>query len=405
MSKTLITGIGVAAPTGLGIERYWSATLDRRHGIDEVIGFDASKYPARLAGQVRDFDPAEHIPNRLLPQTDRVTRLSLAVADWAMADAAVPVADLPYYDMGVIVSNGQGGSEFTHREFRKLWSKGPEFVSVYESFAWFYAANAGQISIRHGLRGPSGVLVGEQAGGLDALGHARRTLRQGAKLMLAGGADSAFDPWGFLSQYAHGRVSRQDDPEHAYLPFDRRANGYVPAEGAAILVLEDGESAEARNANCYGELVGYASTFDPAPDSGRPSTLGRAIELALADAGIDAADVGVVYADSAGLVELDTIEAQAIVDVFGPRGVPVTAPKSAYGRLGAGGGPLDVASALLGMRDSVIPPTVHTADVPDEYGIDLVTGAPRPVEHDTALVLARGYGGFNSAIVLRGTTN
>jgi act minimal PKS chain-length factor (CLF/KS beta) len=351
------------------------------------------------------------VPNRLLPQTDRVTRLSLAAADWALADASVtPNAPgwektekmLSPYDMGVVLSNGQGGSEFTHREFHKLWNSGPEFVSVYESFAWFYAANSGQVSIRHGLRGPSGVLVGEQAGGLDALGQARRTLRRGAKLVLAGGADSAFDPWGFISQYSHGRVSRQADPDRAYLPFDRAANGYVPAEGAAILIIEDADSAARRDVPQYGELAGYAATFDPAPGSPRPPTLRRAIELALADADMTPADVDVVYADSAGLVELDEAEAEALVAVFGPYGVPVTAPKSGCGRLGAGGGPLDVATALLGMRDSVIPPTVHTTDVPDEYGIDLVLGAPRAWPHDVALVLARGYGGFNSAIVLRG---
>jgi act minimal PKS chain-length factor (CLF/KS beta) len=400
-STAVITGIGIVAPTGLGAKEYWEATLEGRSGIETITGFDAPSYPVSLAGQVRDFDSTEHIPSRLLPQTDRVTRLSLAAADWALADSAVHTESLSWYDMGVVFSNGQGGFEFTHREFQKLWNSGPEFVSVYESFAWFYAANTGQASIRHGMRGPSGVLVGEQAGGLDAIGQARRTVRKGTRLVLTGGADSAFDPWGYLSQYSHGRLSRQTDPALAYLPFDRAANGYVPAEGAANLVVEEEAAAKGRGAHCYGEIAGYAATFDPAPGSPRPSALGRAIELALADAGVRAADVDVVFADSAGLADLDRIEAAALADVFGPAGVPVTAPKAGFGRLGAGGGPLDVATALLGMRDSVIPPTVHTTDVPEQYAIDLVIGEPREQPVRVALVLARGYGGFNSAIVLR----
>src|SRR5207244_3811988 len=121
------------------------------------------------------------------------------------------------------------GFAFTHREFRKLWAEGPASVSVYESFAWFYAVNTGQISIRNGLRGPSSALVAEQAGGLDAVGHARRTVRAGTPLVVTGGVDSALDPWGWVSQLADGRVSRAADPARAYLPFDARASGHVPA--------------------------------------------------------------------------------------------------------------------------------------------------------------------------------
>lgn len=217
--------------------------------------------------------------------------------------------------------------------------------------------------------------------------------------MVTGGFDSAFDPWGFLSQNSHGQLSRAAVPGLAYRPFDRAVDGYVPGEGGAVLVLEAGTSARNRAAPSYGEIAGYAATFDPQPGSGRPPTLRRAIELAMADAGVSTVDA--VFADSAGVPALDRIEAAAITDVFGPRGVPVTAPKAGFGRLGAGGGPVDVLTALLSIRDSVVPPTPHTTDVPADYGLDLVLGAPRERRVDTALVLARGYGGFNSALVVR----
>ncbi|MCQ8774737.1 ketosynthase chain-length factor [Streptomyces telluris] len=400
--RTVITGIGVTAPNGLGTEAFWKAVLAGHTGIGPVTRFDASRYASSLAGQIDDFDAAEHLNSRLLPQTDPSTRLALVAADWALTDAGVSPDTLPDYDMGVVTSNAMGGFDFTHREFDKLWNKGPDFVSVYESFAWFYAVNTGQISIRHKLRGPSAALVGEQAGGLDALGHARRTVRRGTPLVVAGGVDSALDPWGYVSQLAGGRVTTATDPARAYLPFSADASGYVPGEGGAILVAEDEASARERGAQqVYGELAGYAATFDPAPGTGRPPALRRAAEAALADAGLAPGDIDVVFADGAGVPGLDAAEAAAISGVFGAGAVPVTAPKALTGRLYSGGGPLDVATALLSIRDGVIPPTPTGAPVPEAYGLDLVRGAPRDQRVRTALVLARGRHGFNSAVVVR----
>ncbi len=398
----VVTGMGVVAPNGLGAERYWEATLKGRSGISRLTRFDVSEYQAQLAGQILDFDAAEHLPSRLLPQTDVSTRLALAAAQWALDDAKIDAAALTDYDMGVVTSNASGGFEFTHREFKKLWSQGPRSVSVYESFAWFYAVNTGQISIRHGMRGPSSALVAEQAGGLDAVGHARRTARRGTPLVVTGGVDSAFDPWGWVSHLSRGQVSPITDPRRAYLPFDAGACGHVPGEGGAILVLEDAEAAQRRGApRVYGEIAGYACTFDPPPGSSRPLGLRRAAEVALADAGITPEDIDVVFADSAGLPDLDRTEAAAISELFASHAVPVTAPKALTGRLLSGGGPLDLVAALLSIRDGVIPATAGTTEVPEDYLIDLVRGEPRPTRVRAALVLARGRWGFNSAVVVR----
>ncbi|GHB08713.1 ketosynthase chain-length factor [Streptomyces thermoviolaceus] len=402
--RVAITGVGVIAPGGTGTEAYWQSLLSGVSSIRELTRFDASRYPCRLAGQIDDdFDTAGLVPARLLPQTDISTRYALVAGHHALSDAGVasgPEA-APDYAMGVVTSTAQGGFDFTHREFRKLWHQGPEYVSVYESFAWFYAVNTGQLSIRHTLRGPSAALVAEQAGGLDAIGHARRTVRRGTPLMLTGGIDSAFDPWGWSSQLAGGLVSTVDDPERAYLPFDDDASGYVPGEGGAMFVLEDLDAALRRGAErIWGEVAGYAATFDPAPGTGRPPGLARAAELALADAGLAPDDVSVVFADGAGVPRLDRAEAAALTALFGPRGVPVTAPKALTGRLCAGGGPADLAAAVLALRDQVVPATGRTVNVPEEYALDLVTGEPREAALSTALVLARGRHGFNSALVI-----
>ncbi|MGY5012581.1 ketosynthase chain-length factor [Streptomyces sp. 900105755] len=402
MTRTVVTGIGALAANGLGTQAFWAATREGRHGLGELTRFDVTKYPAKLAGEIRGFDVADHLPDRLLPQTDVSTRYALVAAGWALEDAKVDPASLVDYDMGVVTANALGGFEFTHREFHKLWTRGPQTVSVYESFAWFYAVNTGQISIRHGMRGPSSALVTEQAGGLDAIGHARRTVRRGTPLVVAGGVDSALDPWGWAAQIAGDRLSTSTDPGRAYLPFDRDADGYVPGEGGALLVLEDAEAALRRGApDILGEIAGYASGFDPAPGSGRPPALRRTVESALADAGVTAGQVDLVLADAVGVPGLDRAEAAALREVFGPGAVPVTAPKAGSGRTYAGGGSLDTAVALLAIRDGVIPPTPGTREVPAEYGIDLVRDRAREAAVRTVLVVARGLRGFNSAVVVR----
>ena len=405
MSAAVVTGIGLLAPNGFGLEQYWEAVLEGRTGIGRLTRFDVSRHPTRLAGQIPDFRAADHLPSRLLPQTDISTQFALVAADWALQDAKIEPGTFEDYDMGVVTSNASGGFEFTHREFKKLWSQGPKSVSVYESFAWFYAVNTGQISIRNELRGPSSALVAEQAGGLDAVGHARRTIARGTPMVVTGGVDSALDPWGWAAQVAGGRIARATDPRRAYLPFDTHADGYVPGEGGAILVLEDAEAARARGAHqVYGEIAGYAATFDPPPDRGESSTLRRAVELALADAGLRPEQIDVVFADAVGVADLDRVEAEAISGVFGPHAVPVTAPKALTGRLYSGGGPVDIAGALMSIRDGVVPPTAGTTDVPGEYRIDLVRGAPRTGQVSSALVLARGKWGFNAAVVVRGVS-
>jgi minimal PKS chain-length factor (CLF/KS beta) len=284
-ARVVITGIGIAAPNGFGVEDYWAATRIGKNAIGRITRFDPTQYPARLAGEIPGFEARDHLPGRLIPQTDRMTQLALVAADSAFEDAGVRAGDVPEYDMGVVTASTAGGFEFGQNELQALWSKGSQYVSAYQSFAWFYAVNSGQISIRHNLKGPSGVVVSDQAGGLDAVAQARRQIRKGSKLICSGGFDAAICPWGWVAQLANGRVSTSDNPERAYLPFDADASGYVPGEGGALLVLEDAEAARQRGAeHVYGEIAGYGSTFDPRPGSGRAPGLQRAIELALADA-------------------------------------------------------------------------------------------------------------------------
>ncbi|MYW65841.1 ketosynthase chain-length factor [Streptomyces sp. SID8379] len=404
MTAAVVTGIGIAAPNGLGTEAYWEALLRGDNGIAPLARYDTSGYPATLAGEVKGFEPKDHIPSRLLPQTDVMTRLSLAAAQWALDDSGVDLDTVPSDRRGVVTGATAGGYDFGQRELQNLWSKGPKHVGAYQSFAWFYAVNTGQIGIRHNMRGQCAAVVTDHAGGLDAIAQGRRSLRKGARLMLTGAVDSSLSPYAWAGHLAGGRMTTRDDPERSYLPFDEDADGYVPGEGGAILVLEDAEEAAARGADVYGEIAGYAATFDPRPERGAPtpsSGLERAVRGALTDAGLTPDDIGVVFADAAGTPDLDRAEAAALTAVFGARGVPVTAPKTLLGRLCSGGAPLDVATALLALREGVLPPTAHVTKPAFGDQLDLVTGEARTTTADTALVLARGHGGFNSALVVR----
>jgi minimal PKS chain-length factor (CLF/KS beta) len=415
VTRLLVTGIGVVAPTGTGVEEHWSSLVRGEPAIGPVEGFDAERYGVPLAGQVRGFVPADHVSPQLMVQTDRWTWMSLAAATLAAQDADYTAPEDDVYATSVFLASGSGGNEFSQHEIQGLWAKGPRSVGAYQSIAWFYAASTGQVSIRDGFKGPSGVVVTEGAGGLDSIGWARRVARRGTPAVLVGGTEAGLCPYAVLCQATGGRLSSAARPEDAYLPFDRRANGHVVGEGGAILLLEEAGAAEARGARkVWGEVAGYGATHDahhhedPAPDAVQYA---RALRLALADAGVTPDEVDLVLADGAGVPELDRLELEALGAVFGGRAtpVPVTAPSSFTGRLMAGGSALAVATALLAMRDGIVPGTAFLTDPVDAPpGVDLVT-AGRVQDLSTVVVLARGTGGFNSSLVLRrpagGTTS
>lgn len=393
-----ITGLGVVAPTGNTVDEHWQAVLAGRSAIGAVAEFQSAGYPVHLGGQVRGFEPKLRVPSRLIPQTDRWTQFGIEASNAALADAGAEVDRIGEYDMAVVTASSSGGTEFGQREIEALWNKHPSYVGVYQSIAWFYAATTGQLSILHGMRGPCGVVCAEQAGGLDAIAQARRLIRTGTRLVLTGGTDAALCPYGLVAQMSSGLLSTSADPTRAYLPFDMEGAGFVPGEGGAILVME---RVDPRHSRSYGTILGYAAGFDPPPGSPRPPALTRVIRSALDDARVNASEIDVVFADGAGVPALDLSEATAISTVFGPRAVPVTAaPKSLTGRLYAGGAPLDVATAFLAIRDGVIPHTAGTSRPGSRYHLDLVCTEPRSAVLRTAMVIARGYGGFTAVLVL-----
>jgi minimal PKS chain-length factor (CLF/KS beta) len=409
VTRAVISGIGIVAPNGLGTASYWNAARKGISGIRPIERFSPAKFATQVAGTVQDFEVTDYIGKRLSVQTDHWTWMALAATQMALADARFDPQSVDEFALSVVTASSSGGNQFGQREIQNLWSKGPNFVGAYQSIAWFYAATTGQISILHGCKGPCGVVVTEQAGGLDSLAEARRQIRQGGvTAVMAGGTESPIGPYALACQERNGMLAPGADPD-IYRPFDIAARGYVPGEGGAILLVESAHSAAERGVpHAYAEVAGHAATQDayhhtlPAPD-GRQ--LARAMSLALRDAGVEPDQVDAVFADGLGLPDADAAEVRAMHAVFGERAasVPVTVPKSMTGRLYAGGSSLDAATAALALASGELPPTINFAAPAPRCDLDIVTQT-RSLPLQTVLVAARGVGGFNSALVLRKTT-
>jgi len=397
-AAAVITGVGPVAPGGAGTREFWQAACAGRNLLARITRFDPEGNPVTVAGEVR-FDADALIENRYVVQTDRATQLGLAAADLAMADARFEPPALNPFAAGVITASCVGGAESGQRGLGKLWRRGPHHVSPYQSFAPCHAATTGQVSVRDTMKGPCGVLVTDEAGGLDALAHARRAIQRGARIMIAGAAEAPLCPYALAPQYSARMLSESADPDTAYLPFSHGASGYAPAEGAAMFVVESAADAAERGSRPRAVIAGHGATFsavaafDPSGEG-----LAMACRKAIAAAGCRPEDIDVVFADATAIPTADRAEVTVIKSLVGTK-VPVTAPKAGYGRAYASASALDAATAVLSLDHGIIPPIPALAEPIDE--LDFVVGAPRPAELRTALVLARGYGGMNSALVLR----
>ncbi|QIJ60824.1 ketosynthase chain-length factor [Streptomyces sp. JB150] len=402
--RAAVTGIGVVAPNGTTTETFWKATKEGISVLDRVTRDGCEHLPLKVAGEIREFEPSAAVEERFLVQTDRFTHFALAAADLALDDARLARADIEQapYSIGVVTAAGSGGGEFGQRELQQLWGKGSRYVGPYQSIAWFYAASTGQISIRRGFKGPCGVVAADEAGGLDALAHAARSVRRGTDVVVAGSTEAPLAPYSVVCQLGYQELSTADDPARAYRPFTSAACGFVPAEGGAVLVVEDEATALERGAQVRAHLAGHASTFTGASrwEQSREG-LAQAIRGALDEACCAPEEIDVVFADALGVPDADRAEALAIADALGAHGrqVPVTAPKTGIGRGYCAAPVLDTAAAVLAMEQGVVPPTPNVFDIC--HDLDLVTGRARAAELRTALVLSRGLMGSNSALVLR----
>ncbi len=408
-----MTGLGTINPVGADVESTWRAMLEGTSGISMIERFDASHLPVQIAGEVKDFDPEQYIPPREARRLDRFAQLFWVASDQALADAGLGyVADEEgnypegAYRAGVVVGTGIGGIISIQDGVDLMRDRGPDRVSPLVVTQIIANGAGGVVSIAFGLQGPNSTVVTACAASANAIGDAAEIIRRGdADVMLAGGTEAAISEFP-VAAFAKTRAlsTRNEEPERASRPFDSARDGFVMSEGAAALILEDLEHAQARGADVYAELIGYGMSADGYHITlPRPGGMGaaRSMERAIENAGRTPGDVDYINAHGTSTPANDATETAAIKHVFGDEAyrVPISSTKSMTGHLLGGAGALESIACVLAIRDGVIPPTINLEDPDPECDLDYVPEKKREVEVRTAMTNSFGFGGHNVALV------
>ena len=410
-NRVVLTGIGVISPIGNGREAFWQALVDGKNGIERITRFDASECASQIAGEVKDFKPEDYIDKKEVKRMDRYTQFAVAASKMAVEDAGLDMEKEDRDRIGTYIGSGVGGIDTLHAQYKKLFDKGPHFVSPFFIPMMIGNMAAGQTSIALDVHGPSCDIVTACATGTDCIGAAFRVLQYGeADVMIAGGTEagiSAAPVAGFSSMKALC-TDHNDDPAHASRPFDKNRSGFVMGEGAGIVILETLEHAKKRGAHIYAEVAGYGRNSDayhvtsPAPHGVYQA---KCMSLAIADAGLSPDDIDYVNAHGTSTHMNDLGETEACKTVFGARAkdVPISSVKSMMGHmLGAAGGVECIATALT-VENDMLPPTINyeTVDVEEGLDLDYVPNVSRKHTVRAAISNNFGFGGHNACVVLK----
>ena len=402
--RVVITGMGALTPVGNNVPAFWEGLLAGKNGIGPVTRFDTAEYKAKLAAEVKGFDPETVLEKPEIRKTDRFVQYALAAAKEAMADSGI-IGQVAPVRLGVYFGSGIGGFETFDSEHTKLIEKGPRRVSPH--FIPMMIANiaAGTIAIKYGATGPCLPVTTACATGTNAVGEAFRAVRYGyADAILAGGSEAAITPMGFAGFINCMALSTSEDPEAASIPFDKRRGGFVMGEGAGALLLEEYEHAKARGAKIYAEISGYGCTCDayhvtaPHPEAEGGA---RAIRLAVEETG-KTPDAARVYINAHGTSTPlnDKAETAAIKKVFGADAyrVLVSSTKSMTGHMLGAAGAVEAIAAVLALRDGVAPPTIGYQEPDPDCDLDYVPNQAREAALDMALSVSLGFGGHNACV-------
>jgi 3-oxoacyl-[acyl-carrier-protein] synthase II len=403
--RVVVTGIGPVTPVGIGRESFWDSLVAGRSGVGEVTLFDASDFPVRIAGEVREFEPTDYMEKKEVRRTDRFVHLAVAAARLAWEDAGTPSVDPAR--AGVVVSTGVGGLTTMLEQARVLFERGPGRISPFLVPGMMPNAAAGQVAMAFGFTGPNTCLVTACAAGAHAVGEGYRYVRDGyADVCLAGGTEAAITELsmgGFAQMQA---LSRNPEPKRASRPFDADRDGFVLSEGACLLVLEDAERAEARGATVYAEVAGYGASADafhitqPEPQGGGAVA---AMEAALADAGEPAEAVDHINAHGTSTSLNDAAETRAIKKALGDHAgrVAISSTKSMTGHLLGAAGAVEAAASALAVQSGQVPPTINYETPDPECDLDYVPNEARETDVRLALSNSFGFGGQNAVLALR----
>jgi 3-oxoacyl-[acyl-carrier-protein] synthase II len=416
--RAVLTGIGVISPVGATPEAFWRSLLAGQSGVKPIVSFDTSGLPVHFAGEIPDFDAKEYVEKKKrkgLRDMARTIQLAVAGAQCALDDGAVDKTKLDPTRFGVEFGAGLIASELPELldaarlsancrpgvvDLEKWGEQGLPVIPPTWMLKYLPNMLACHVSILHDAQGPNNSVTESDVASLLALGEAYRILtRDGADFFLAGGAESKLNPLSVVRQCLFEPLSRRnDEPARACRPFDRRRDGLVLGEGAAVFAFEDLSHARKRGARIYAEVVGFGSAFDRKQDG---DGLARAVRAALADAGIGPEEIDHINAHGLSTRASDTWEARGLARVFGDRPVPVLAVKSYVGNAGAGGGTLELAASVLALHHGVTPPTLNYEEADPDCPVTVLAGAPRPVALPYVLKVGFTQMGQCAALVLR----
>ena len=405
--RVVVTGMGCVTPLGNDLPTFWANLIAGKNGIGPITKFDTTDFKAKLAAEVREFDPKLYMEKPQILHSDLYAQLAMAAAVQAMEDSGLQ-GTLPGERIGVYVGSGIGGIQTFEAEHAKLMNKGPRRVSAY--FIPMMIANiaSSMIAIRYGCMGPAMPAVTACASGSNAIGEALRVIRHGyADAMICGGAEATVTPLaaaGFCNMQA---LSTSEDPNAASLPFDARRGGFVMGEGSGILVLEEYEHAKARGAKIYGEVCGYGSTNDahhitaPHPEGAGGA---RAMMDALREAGYTGDELVYVNAHGTGTHLNDAIETMAIKKAFGEekaKALLISSTKSMTGHMLGAAGAVEAIASLKALEEGIVPPTINLLEADPECDLNYVPGQAVQAPVTLALSNSLGFGGHNACLTFR----
>ena len=404
--RVVVTGVGTVNPTGNTVEESWKGIREGKVGIGEITAFDSSAFSVHLAGEVKEFHPETVFDKRELKHMARFTQFAMIAAEEAMLDSGIS-GTLPPEEMGVIVSSGIGGLKTIEEEHTKGEQKGFERVSPFFIPMSISNMAAGEIAIRHKLKGLCICPVTACAGGSNAVGDAFHRIRDGYETaMLCGGTEAAISELGIGGFATMKALSPATEVSRASIPFDKERSGFVMGEGAGILILEEREHALKRGAKIYAEIVGYGANCDayhitsPAPGGeGAAACMG----LALKDAGITASEIDYINAHGTSTHLNDLGETAAVKTVFKDRAysVPISSTKSMTGHLLGAAGAVEAIFSVLALRDGFIPGTMNYQVKDEELDLDYVPNKGREKELRYTMSNSLGFGGHNACLVFK----
>jgi len=407
--RVVITGLGCVTSLAESAHDLFVALCEGKSGISPIESFDASAYPVRFGGEVKNFDVTKYVDRRESKRMDRFTQFAMAAADQAVTDSGLDFSKADVFGAGVVVGTGIGGIKEIEDQHIRLLDKGPGKVSPFCVPRLMANAGSGNIAIRYGLRGPNFCVSSACASGNHAIGEAFANILAGrSDIMIAGGAEAALTPVGLASFCAARSLStRNDDPTAASRPFDKNRDGFVLSEGAGILILEELSHAKKRGANIHAELLGYGATDDgyhitaPLPDGAGAAVT---MKLALADAGLSPNEIDYINAHGTGTELNDFAESSAIRSVFGERAskIPVSSTKSCIGHLLGASGAVELIVCIKAINESIVPPTINLQDPDPKCGADMdfVPLQAREAQVNFALSNSFGFGGHNACLVV-----